>query len=75
MQERPDVIRQASNEIARLYHQAFRDFGALALWNLREIDRPTPEEALAITRQLRTEGNMASRRLAETIERACRADL
>ena len=62
-------------EAAELYHSAFRQFGAIALWNLREIDDPTTADALAITRQLRTEGDMRARRLAEALERACLADL
>ena len=64
--------RQA--EIERLYRQAFDEFGAIALWNVRRLEHPTPREALAITRQLRVEGNMAARRLAERIEKLCRAD-
>ncbi len=65
----------APQALKHLYHQAFRAFGVTALWNLREIDDPTPAEALAITRQLRVEGDMRARRLAESIERACRAHL
>ncbi|MBI5604517.1 MAG: hypothetical protein HY879_14315 [Deltaproteobacteria bacterium] len=54
------------------YRRAFKEFGCRALWNVRQIENPSPEEALAITRQLRIEGNMAARRLAEQIEKACR---
>jgi hypothetical protein len=64
--------RQA--EIERLYRLAFEEFGAVALWNLRRLEHPTPLDALAMTRQLRVEGNMAARRLAERIEKLCRAD-
>lgn len=60
-------------EIERLYQEAFDRFGAIALWNLRRLEHPTPEQALVITRQLRIEGNMDSRRLAERIEAMCRA--
>ncbi|MGA2126055.1 MAG: hypothetical protein ABSG76_07875 [Xanthobacteraceae bacterium] len=67
--------RPAPGEAARLYHHAFRDFGAQALWNLRQVEHPTAAQALAITRQLRIEGNMEARRLAEAIERACGADI
>jgi hypothetical protein len=56
-----------------LYRHAFREHGARALWNVREIDDPTPEDALAITRYLRVEGNLAARRLAEQIEEVCHA--
>jgi hypothetical protein len=61
-------------EIERLYRQAFDEFGAIALWNVRRLDNPTPRDALAMTRQLRVEGNMAARRLAERLEKLCRAD-
>jgi hypothetical protein len=58
-----------------LYHRAFADYKLRALWNLRELEHPTPEQALAITRSLRVEGDLTARRLAEEIERACRAAL
>jgi hypothetical protein len=67
--------RQAPSEIARLYHQAFRDFGAQALWSSRPAPNPTIADALAITRSLRVEGDRNARRLAERIEEACRAAL
>jgi len=54
-----------------LYHSAFELFGARALWNVRELKDPSPKDALAITRSLRVEGNLAARRLAERIEKAC----
>jgi hypothetical protein len=60
-------------EIERLYRQAFAEFGAIALWNMRPVDHPTPRAALALTTALRTHGSMAGRRLAEDIERLCRA--
>lgn len=53
-----------------LYHEAFQRFGTICLWNLRELARPSPGNALAMARQLRHEGNMQARRLAEKIERA-----
>lgn len=60
-------------EIERLYRQAFAEYGAVALWNMRPVEHPTPGAALAITPSLRTHGSMAGRRLAEAIERLCRA--
>jgi hypothetical protein len=57
-----------------LYQQAFRDFGSIALWNMRPIKKPAPADALAITAALRTHGRMDGRRLAERIEALCRAD-
>ena len=67
--------RQATaiDNYAELYRQAFERFGASALWSSRPVPNPTPADALAITRGLRVEGNLQSRRLAERIEAACRA--
>jgi hypothetical protein len=62
-------------EFESLYHRAFADFKLRALWNVRELEHPTAEEALVITRSLRVEGDLNARRLAEQIERACRATL
>jgi hypothetical protein len=56
-----------------LYHRAFAEYGIHALWNLREFEHPTAQQAMAITRSLRIEGNLKARALAEQIERACRA--
>jgi hypothetical protein len=58
---------------ASLYRRAFKEFGTLALWNMRLIENPTPEDALIVARALRFEGNLRARRLAEEIEQACRA--
>jgi hypothetical protein len=62
-------------EFENLYHRAFADFRLRALWNVQELEHPTAEEALAITRSLRVEGDLRARHLAEQIERACRAAL
>ena len=59
-------------DVKALYRQAFRDFG-FALWNMRPVNDPTPADALAITKALRTYGRMDGRRLAERIEELCRA--
>jgi hypothetical protein len=67
--------RAAPDEIARLYHQAFRDFGTQALWSRRPSTRPTIAQALVIAENLRREGNLQSRALAGEIEQACRAAL
>jgi hypothetical protein len=61
------------DDFASLYRQAFREFGARALWNVRELEDPSPADAMAITRYLRVEGNLAARRLAERIEKVCHA--
>jgi len=62
-----------TDEIARLYQQAFAEYGVMALWSSRPVPNPGPADALAITRSLRVEGNMDARRLAERIEALCRA--
>ena len=60
-------------DFGSLYRRAFAEYGTQALWNMRPIEDPTPADALAITRALRTHGGMDGRRLAEQIERLCRA--
>ena len=62
-----------SEDLASLYQRAFRDYGSRALWNMQPIEHPTAADALAITKALRTYGGMDGRRLAEHIERLCRA--
>jgi hypothetical protein len=62
-----------AEDYVALYHRAFQEFGALALWNKRRLENPEPGHALAIARALRYEGNLDARRLAESIERICRA--
>jgi hypothetical protein len=64
-----------SDEFASLYRQAFAEYGARALWNKRPLEKPTPEDALVVARVLRIEGDRAARRVAEKIEKACRAPL
>ena len=63
----------ASGDVVSLYRRAFAEYGPRALWNMRPSDNPTPADALAITKALRTYGGMEGRRLAESIERLCRA--
>lgn len=60
-------------DFASLYRRAFAEYGTRALWNKRELETPAPADALVIARALRVEGNREARRLAERIERACRA--
>jgi hypothetical protein len=60
-------------DVVSLYRRAFAEFGPRALWNMRPSDDPTAADALAITQALRTYGGMEGRRLAESIERLCRA--
>jgi len=62
-----------SQDFVTLYGRAFREYGTQALWNKRNLDAPTPDDALVIARALRIEGDRAARLLAEQIEQACRA--
>ena len=71
--------RQMSNDsvspddYSSLCRRAFKEHGIRALWSSRLLEDPTPEDALAIARVLRIEGNREARALAEQIEQACRA--
>ena len=67
------MTEDCAQQIQALYRQAFREFGARALWNKRLLENPTAEDALVIARALRIEGDSQARRLAERIEQACRA--
>jgi hypothetical protein len=60
-------------DFTSLYRRAFAEYGVRALWNKRMLESPTPEDALVVARALRIEGDREARRLAEQIERACRA--
>ena len=67
------TVSEPAPDFVTLYHRAFEQYGAVALWHSRPVPDPTPDDALAITRALRTHGGMEGRRLAEQIERLCRA--
>ena len=67
--------RPAPEAVARLYLQAFCEFGAQAFWSRRPSAPPTIAQALVIADALRREGNLQSRKLAVEIEQACRAAL
>jgi hypothetical protein len=67
--------RPAPDEIVRLYHRAFREFGAQALWSRRASAAPTIAQALVVAESLRREGDLKCRALALEIEQACRAAL
>jgi len=66
---------QQTDDFVSLYRRAFQEYGASALWSSRPVSNPTREDALAITRSLRVEGDLKARRLAEEIEKACSAAL
>ena len=61
------------DDLVSLYRRAFKEYGASALWSSRPVSEPTCEDALDIRRSLRVEGDLNARRLAEQIEKACRA--
>jgi len=73
--ERMDQATASSADYAILYHRAFAEYKLRALWNVRELMNPTPEEAALITHSLRVEGDLNARTLAEQLERACHAAL
>jgi hypothetical protein len=60
---------EIKSDFESLYHRAFAEHRVRALWNVREIEHPTREEALMITRRLRVEGNLPARHLAERSSR------
>jgi hypothetical protein len=62
-----------SGDYLSLYRKAFAMHESRALWNIRAFESPSPEDALVVARQLRIEGNLEARFLAEEIERACSA--
>ena len=64
---------EATPDFVILYRRAFQEFGTRALWNLRLLEMPEPEDALVVAHALRIEGDRDARRLAEQIEQACRA--
>jgi hypothetical protein len=69
----PVMSEDQPEDLTALYRRAFAEYGTRALWNLRPVEHPTPADALAITKALRTHGRMEGRRLAERIEALCRA--
>lgn len=65
--------RERTKQIQMLYRTAFKENGAVALWNMQPVNEPTSAHTLAITKALRTCGRMHGRRPAEQIEELCRA--
>jgi hypothetical protein len=65
--------RLAPEGVAALYREAFRTFGAAALWSRTPSEHPTVAQALVVAEGLRREGDMRSRSFAARIEAACRA--
>lgn len=67
--------RPAPTPVARLYRQAFREFGARSLWSRRPSECPTIAQALVVAESLRRAGDMTTRPLAAQIEEARRSAL
>jgi hypothetical protein len=65
--------KPAPEFVVELYRQAFRDFGAQALWSRRPSAHPTIAQALVVAESLRRDGDMTTRPLAARIEEACRS--
>lgn len=61
------------SDYLRLYRRAFAEYRVHALWYMRLLENPTPEDALVVARALRIHGDLRARRLAEQIEQACHA--
>ncbi len=72
-EQKARTAAQREAHLRALYARAFDEFGARELWNMRRFEEPTPGDLLAMTRQLRIEGNLAAMRLAEEIEKLVRA--
>jgi hypothetical protein len=70
-----DAPPKPEDNFASLYHRAFAQYRTRALWNKRMLEEPTREDALVVARALRIEGDREARKLAEQIEKACRAAL
>jgi len=56
--------------LSTLYNRAFEEYGTHALWNMKRFDNPSPGDVRATARQLRIEGDLDARRLAERMEEA-----
>jgi len=68
-------IEARQSDYVRLYERAFADYRAHALWYMRQVENPAPEDALVVARALRVHGDLPARRLAEEIEQACHASV
>lgn len=66
-------VEASQPDYRSLYERAFAEYRAHALWYMRPLEHPSPDDALAVARALRTNGDLPARRLAEQIEQACHA--
>jgi hypothetical protein len=60
--------QQRLGDDVELYREAFHRVGSRALWNVRELEDPLPEDVSSIARSLRIHGDMDARRTAERIQ-------
>lgn len=67
--------KPATHAVARVYHEAFAEFGTMALWSRRASEHPTITQALVIADTLRREGDLRARAVAARLELLCRAAL
>lgn len=67
---KPDTENGEGESLTALYNRAFTEFGARALWNVKQLDDPDPHIIRRTARQLRIEGDLEARRLAERMEKA-----
>lgn len=49
--------RPAPESVVSLYHRAFQEYGAAALWSRRPSEHPTIAQALVVAESLRREGS------------------
>ena len=68
-------MHRCDQRLAELYARAFSEFGVRALWNMQKLNEPSVADVLATARQLRHEGDLSARRLAEEMEQAACAYL
>jgi len=68
LQENPELGEDES--LTALYNRAFKEYGTHALWNVKQLDDPSPHILRRTAHRLRVEGDLDARRLAERIEKA-----
>ena len=65
-----DVGNGEGESLTALYNRAFTEYGTHALWNVKQLDDPSPHILRRTAHRLRVEGDLDARRLAERIEKA-----
>ena len=59
---------ETSPLLTEAYNQAWVQYEAQCLWNVRRVAHPTPEDARDVAQRLRQYGDMSARRLATRID-------